>query len=229
MKDEQDKKIRRLEHRILRANRVSAEELREIVAAPQLFGKINARIKLARDAEAAARRKLPAWSWRKIGLAFGAAAIFPAAALGVFFFPRVDFSVSYLTEAVAAPESDRRPAPLINESAEPEDAAVENRAVAKKTAPKNKSAKPARRAASLNPARKARPEESEPEQAFSPLAFAENLEEAEEAGQVIRVELSRSSLLALGVNPPGDDESLKVKTDLLIGADGVARGIRFVK
>jgi hypothetical protein len=73
-----------------------------------------------------------------------------------------------------------------------------------------------------------RPSDDQFEEAFSPLAFAENLEEAKLAGQVIRVELSRSSLLALGVNPPTDDENLKVKTDLLIGADGVAQGIRGV-
>ena len=47
MKDRRDEKIGQLERRILKVNRINTEELREIVAAPQLLSRINARIKLA--------------------------------------------------------------------------------------------------------------------------------------------------------------------------------------
>ena len=229
MKDRRDEKIRQLERRLLKANRVGAEELREIVAAPQLLEKINARIKLALETEEeAARLKASVWSFPKIGFAFGAvAAIVLALAVGFVFFPAADFSARQLTEKVVAPAIDEptefNGQPDIEESGENEIAAV------RKTGFKSKRWKSERRARVVNSTRRARPANPEPEEAFYPLAFAENIEEAKESGQVIRVELSRSSLLALGVKPPSDDENLRVKTDLLIGTDGVARGIRFVR
>ena len=234
MKDLRDEKIERLERRLLKANRVRPEELREIVAAPQLLAKINARIKKEQavrslETAAGARAKFPIRSWPRIGLAFGAAVVFLAGALGLIFFARAaDFSDAQLTEAAAAPEIEKPTAAAINENEPPQVTAVENRDFSKKTALKNRTSKSGRRVSKLKTPGKL-PAQDEPEEAFYPLAFAENLDEAQEAGQVVRVELSRSSLLALGVNPPTDDENLKVKTDLLIGADGVARGIRFVK
>ena len=51
---------------------------------------------------------------------------------------------------------------------------------------------------------------------------------AMESGQVVRVMMTRSSLLAYGlpVNLERDDE--KIKADLVVGDDGLARAIRFV-
>ena len=63
---------------------------------------------------------------------------------------------------------------------------------------------------------------------FYALTNAGNLEDAAEL-KIIRTELSRASLFALGVNLPIENETEKFKTDLLVGSDGVARAIRFVK
>ncbi len=240
MNDLRNEKIRRLERKVLKAGRVSAEELREIVSAPQPFDKISARIKLAQETEQAPeaafrkQEKSSLWSLPKIGLAFGGFIVLLAGVYGLFFFPRTDFPVSQLTESVAAPEIKRQTAAVDNpgtgENEKAENSTGESVRTAKQIAFKNKFSKAERRTSGMIQSRKTiRPADIEPEEAFYPLAFAENLEEAKEAGQVIRVELTRSSLLALGVNPPTDDENLKVKTDLLIGADGVAHGIRFVK
>jgi hypothetical protein len=46
---------------------------------------------------------------------------------------------------------------------------------------------------------------------------------------LVRVELPRSSLVAMGVDPPAENDAQKVKTDLLIGSDGVMKAVRFVK
>lgn len=238
MKHRRDEKIEQLERRILKARRVSREELSEIVAAPQLLEKINARIRSAQPDESAeasrsaagARAKLPLWGWRKIGFAFGGLAVLLAASLALIFLPRAPLSSSQLTAAVAAPEIDSPARAGIDERGMTENPAETSRNESKKIAFKTKFPKSVRRGANKKSSRKTiQPESVEPEAAFYPLAFADSLEEAREAGQVIRVELSRSSLLALGVSPPDADENLKVKTDLLIGADGVARGIRFVK
>jgi hypothetical protein len=48
-------------------------------------------------------------------------------------------------------------------------------------------------------------------------------------GQIVRVELPRSSLFAMGVDVPVENQTNnKVKADLLIGDDGVMRAVRIV-
>jgi hypothetical protein len=47
-------------------------------------------------------------------------------------------------------------------------------------------------------------------------------------GRIVRVELPRASLVALGANLPPDSGKPLVKTDLLVGQDGVPRAIRLV-
>ena len=47
-------------------------------------------------------------------------------------------------------------------------------------------------------------------------------------GRIVRVDLPRASLVALGVNLPPDSGKAVVKTDLLVGQDGVPRAIRIV-
>ena len=47
-------------------------------------------------------------------------------------------------------------------------------------------------------------------------------------GQVVRVEMKRSSLFALGVNIPLENDDTVIKADLLIGRDGVTRAIRMI-
>jgi len=47
-------------------------------------------------------------------------------------------------------------------------------------------------------------------------------------GRVVRVSVPRSSLFALGVNVPLENESAAVQADLMFGPDGVARAIRLV-
>jgi hypothetical protein len=64
---------------------------------------------------------------------------------------------------------------------------------------------------------------------FYSLAGAENWENEGEDLRLVRAELSKSELFALGFDMPIEPESPKIKTDLLIGTNGVARAIRFVE
>lgn len=68
----------------------------------------------------------------------------------------------------------------------------------------------------------------EPEGEFYPVTYVGD-GEAARGGRVVRVDLPRSSLFAMGVNVPLENESPTVKADLLIGPDGVTRAIRFVE
>lgn len=63
---------------------------------------------------------------------------------------------------------------------------------------------------------------------FYPVAYTGDIEEAATSGRVIRVDMNRSSLFALGVNLPLENDAETIKADLLVGRDGVTRAFRLV-
>ena len=63
---------------------------------------------------------------------------------------------------------------------------------------------------------------------FYSITYAGDLQESEENGQLVRVELPRESLFAMGITIPTENVADKIKTDLLIGEDGIVRAIRLV-
>lgn len=52
---------------------------------------------------------------------------------------------------------------------------------------------------------------------------------AMESGMVLRVELPPSALIAMGLPAPADQTDSRVKADVVVSDDGVARAIRFVR
>lgn len=64
---------------------------------------------------------------------------------------------------------------------------------------------------------------------FYPVSYNGDLEESASGGRVIRVNMTRSALFAMGVNVPLENGSETVKADLLVGADGVTRAVRVVE
>jgi hypothetical protein len=47
-------------------------------------------------------------------------------------------------------------------------------------------------------------------------------------GRIVRVDMPRSSLFAMGINIPLENDREMIKTDLLIGSDGTTRAVRIV-
>jgi hypothetical protein len=64
---------------------------------------------------------------------------------------------------------------------------------------------------------------------FYALSYAGDPNETERGGRIVRVDIPRSTLFAMGVDVPLENETETVKADLLIGSDGVTRAIRVVK
>jgi hypothetical protein len=64
---------------------------------------------------------------------------------------------------------------------------------------------------------------------FYAVSYAGDPNETERGSRIIRVDIPRSTLFAMGVNIPLENEAETVKADLLVGNDGVTRGIRVVK
>lgn len=63
---------------------------------------------------------------------------------------------------------------------------------------------------------------------FLPLTYDGNLSQLDD-GQVVRVELPRSALQSFGLPVNAERAGERVKADVLLGHDGVARAIRFVR
>src|SRR5215217_4922104 len=63
---------------------------------------------------------------------------------------------------------------------------------------------------------------------FIPLSYM-NAASLQDGGQIIRVELPRSTLASFGLPVNMDRYNQKVKADVLLGVDGMAHAIRFVQ
>ena len=63
---------------------------------------------------------------------------------------------------------------------------------------------------------------------FLPLTYDGNMSQLDD-GQVVRVELPRSALQSFGLPVNAERVGERVKADVLLGHDGVARAIRFVR
>lgn len=67
------------------------------------------------------------------------------------------------------------------------------------------------------------------ETAFQPIGLAERAEDAAIDGRVVRVDVPRATLFAMGVDLPLENGTRSVKADLLLGPDGSPRAIRLVE
>ncbi len=63
---------------------------------------------------------------------------------------------------------------------------------------------------------------------FYPIAHTGDATETSAGTRIVRVDLKRSSLFALGVDLPLENDAETVKADILVGTDGVMRGVRVV-
>lgn len=64
---------------------------------------------------------------------------------------------------------------------------------------------------------------------FYAVSYAGDPNETERGGRIVRVDIPRSTLFAMGVDIPLENDRETVKADLLIGNDGVTRAIRVVE
>jgi len=64
---------------------------------------------------------------------------------------------------------------------------------------------------------------------FYALSYAGDPNDTERGGRIVRVDISRATLFAMGFDLPLENESETVRADLLVGSDGVTRAVRVVK
>jgi hypothetical protein len=63
---------------------------------------------------------------------------------------------------------------------------------------------------------------------FMPVSYGDNLNDIDN-GRIVRVEMPRSALAQFGLPVNMERAGERIKADVLIGDDGMARAIRFVR
>jgi hypothetical protein len=232
----------RIGRKLLDAGKTQREEIERIVASPTLFATVKTRIEIERR-ERNSQSVFGGWTSFLIlnrQRVSAALLLFAVAAIGIVSFNK--FAARQQLEQAAAPEIQPKIEPIKSSPVPPPDRILEDSSTVA-TVPKvknsaaGKSSKFIKQTALADNGAKARkparqrkfePRREKPAGEFYALAFAGNSAENGEPLRVVRAELSRSSLFALGVNISIDNDAEKIKTDLLVSADGVARAIRFV-
>jgi hypothetical protein len=207
---------------LIEGGKISDPEIDDIILAPELYSKIRARIGSGRQIVKRPRfALLSPWT----GAAFGSALLALAGIIGFAYLaergPAAHGALaSEISETMPVPT---RPAPPPEPAAmnEPTDRAPESKTRVERVAVP----RPRRRPAAM-------PEkigESGPEPEFYALTYAGDPYETARGGRVIRVDMPRSSLFAMGVDLPLENEAEFVSADVLIGHDGFAKAIRIVR
>ena len=218
----QSKKERldRIGQGVLEASRMPDGEIEEIVAAPHLFRSVQASIERERTAEISTNNGLRRrWSWQLKAAASTALAAGLGVTVGVVVY--TGKTSTMLTSSVIHDQRDTAeyaPKPLVeNQTIGAEESGRIDRPVTQRAA-----------LAESRAPQKHRTETIEEVSEFYPITYTDN-QDSNDGGQLVRVELPRASIAAMGIDPPVENESPKVKTDLLIGSDGVMKAVRFVK
>jgi hypothetical protein len=219
-KDFQNEELDLIARDLLGAARVGNDEIEKIVAAPNLFASVKTRIQKERFAPKPKAIGFPVWNWQT-ALAILTLAIMGAAAAIVFKTQNAPQTAEktvepHIATPIALPENPTQ----IREEKTIDDRVQRVDLRTKKTKLPNR----------IERSKKAdQPPTETSEGEFYALALAGNWETDAENLRIVRTELSRSELFALGVNLPVENDTQKIKTDLLVGANGVPKAIRFVE
>jgi hypothetical protein len=212
-----------LADKVLGAVRISEEEVDRIVASPRLFDPVRSAIESGVMAEP--RESLPAFHmlrWQTV-MATVSVVTFVAAAVGLSDLLSPAAPSPIARTVVTNPTTADVSSPTTRGSG-PEEREIYSIKQPEQRRRKAVATRKTKRKSAQTPG----PAESESFSEFYALTYAGDLKESQENGQLVRVELPRESLFAMGIKIPTENEADKIKTDLLIGEDGIVKAIRLV-
>lgn len=240
----QNKELDRIGRKLFDRAKVRDEEIEQIVGSPMLFDSIKARIEIERRSQnqknvSVRSANWQIWNWHRASAMVLLLFIFGVIGFAVYnkFTPehQTEFAVALKAQpSVKQIETEplQMTPPIPQDSpavVKTSDSVIESPKITKQIISTNKISKTQKSSTRMpKQQRKLQPKQTETAGEFYALAFTGNPVETGEEFKIVRAELSRSSLFALGVNLPIENESEKIKTDLLVGTDGVARAIRLV-
>lgn len=202
---------------IVKAGALSTQEIDRFTASPELFDSVRRRIKFA-TSESAPNRRV---GTKLIG-AFSSIALVAAVALALVVFISKPIEIGIHAPVPSAPTTRATTkftepdmvvaADLPRKSSQPRVERISTKPEIKFNRPKQFAAHQTRY-----------------EGDFYALSYAGDPNETDRGGRIVRVDVPRSTLFAMGIDVPLENETETVKADLLIGSDGVTRAIRVVK
>jgi len=218
-----NKEIYRMGNKALGAIRLPEEEIESIVNSPRLFDAIKAAVDSG-PVQSQPQHSVMSWQilsgfdLRKALAMCGGFILLTAALTGFIFLEKQHNSlrVAIDVEQEIVPSQFPQPEPSAVDLIEPQ---KPNESVRLSREP---------RAMRTRAMKKTLGEKGEEVGEFVAVSYADDLEESKANGQLVRVQLPRSSLVAMGVNIPAGNEAETFKTDLLLGEDGVMRAIRLI-
>lgn len=225
-----NKTVDAIGRRLVESDLLSVDEIDRIIDDPGLFDRVSRRIAAIDDTSLAGEVRRP---W--IGWLTAAAGSFASLAI-----------LAFITTAVINRNGVVETAKPTGKVVQVPDAApdIARSDVPPKTIPTKTSADRAfvsndtgirpERASYQRPAARVpnvsrRPASFESEAEFYPVAYTGDPAETAAGGRIIRVDLNRSALFALGLDVPLENDRATVKADLLVGMDGVTRAVRIVE
>jgi len=202
---------------LVRTDAVLSRDLESIVADPALFDSIRARIAADR----------PVVLKRRTYFRPGITAFASLTVIAAFAFVFIDLNTKPGEVAVQQVPVTPKPVDRVARFTEP-DRVIDNELppVVHQIRPERTSNRPI--------VKSNRPKQPEAQQVrhesnFYAVSYAGDPHETERGGRIVRVDIPRSTLFAMGVDIPLENEAEVVKADLLVGPDGVTRGIRVVE
>ncbi len=226
-REHNNQKVDAIGRKLVENDLLSVDEIESIIDKPDLFDQVNRRIAVIENGGTErAERKAPNWVPAATA-SFASLAVISVLAFAVIDrigVNPVETPVTYVQVPDAVPDvarPDVPPKPIVTK---PSAGRAQNLDKPVIKAQKATYRPPVKRAN----VRKA-PITVESETEFYPVAYTGDPAETAGGGRIIRVDLDRSSLFALGVNMPLENDHARVKADLLVGMDGVTRAIRLVE
>jgi hypothetical protein len=236
-----DEQLDRIAENLVKDFALRDEQLDEIAASPKLWWSVKNRI----EAEKARREK----SWFAFALwpvpVFGALALMIFFGLTALYFSSKTDPNEQLAKAgsvqISPPETVRTPkdSPVKTSNADSDKSpssqksnpvlqklSVKTPAPKAEFAARNPISETSARLLNNSPKKEALPKKTEETKTdFIALSYAANTE----SGQIVRVKVPSSMMVSLGVATNVEKESELVSAEVIIGDDGLARAIRFIR
>lgn len=231
-----DEQLDRIAENLVREFALDDETLDEIAASPQLWRNVRRQI----EAEKSRRAKSWFFVFRPPIIAFGAAAVTLFVLSGVWFLnTKTDAPIARIkavetpqtTDEIVSPPSETQDANVAEKRRAPQNVVPQTTKVfPKKTAPKISVS--AKTVTSQKIVSKPKAEsltepaaETETKTDFIALSYST----ATDSGQIVRVKVPSSMMVSLGVTTEIKPKSELVNAEVIIGDDGMARAIRFIR
>lgn len=222
--------------RLIAAGALRESEIENIAMREELFAGVLKRIEASVEAPSPTVFGFSKFVRRhELGLGGAMAAAICVGVLGLFLQQRsVEFAERQVIPVPPVVQQGIRPAEPVKmiavptgQGIEPDAPTTDPAALPERAVPERAVFRQARAESPVRPQRASAEPAAEPE--FYPVTYTGDNGESARGGRVIRVDVPRSTLFAMGLDVPLENESPTVKADLIVGPDGVTRAIRLVE